>query len=141
MGMWSHQVTALALIGLGVVALPACRTRVSGSGRPYPMELTQTETLNIQVVRDSTQIRVTNTTARSIGTSTLWINGSFSRLIEGIEIGETVTLSLKEFRNEYNEQFRAGGFFATERPERLVQAQLETEGRMLGLVVVRPPRQ
>jgi len=49
-------------------------------------------------------------------------------------------IPLVEFRNEFSEAFRGGGFFATEAPERLVMAQLETEidgkPQLLGMIVV-----
>ena len=45
-------------------------------------------------------------------------------------------LELSEFKDEYGQEFRAGGFWATRKPERLVLAQLEAEEGMLGLVVV-----
>ena len=48
---------------------------------------------------------------------------------------------MKEFRDEFYDPFRGGGFFAVEAPERLALAQVETkdsEGKpvMLGMIVV-----
>jgi hypothetical protein len=108
--------------------------------RPYP-DLVQKESLNVQVFRRTQTVELTNTTARSIGPSTLWLNGRFCRPIDGLAIGQSLELPLKDFRDEFFDPFRGGGFFAVEAPERLVLAQLEThdvEGKpvMLGLVVV-----
>ena len=118
--------------------LPACTSGPGdhGSHPLYPTHLAQAETLDIQVTRDATRITLTNTTARSFGASRLWLNGAYGRDLEPLEIGETVTLDLSEFVDENGEPFKAGGFFAAERPDTLVLAQLEVEGRLLGLVVV-----
>ena len=47
------------------------------------------------------------------------------------------TSDLAAFRNQFNEKFRAGGFFATERPDSLVRVQIETPESLIGLTVVR----
>lgn len=127
---------AAILAGMGVAG---CRSASSPelAGPEYPDEVVQAKTLDIQVVRTETVIRLTNTTARSFGKSTLWMNRWYSHPIEKFGVGETLELSLWDFRDENGEAFRAGGFFATRRPDRLVQAQLETDGSMHGLVVVK----
>ena len=51
-------------------------------------------------------------------------------------IGQTRRFDLREFVNEYGERFRAGGFFATERPDDVVLVQIEHGGRLDGLLVV-----
>src|SRR6185436_2559268 len=100
-------------------------------------ELKQTEVVNIQGFRRTKTIEFTNTTARALGPSTIWLNARFCRPIDGLAIGQSVTLPMKEFRD----QFRGGGFFAVEPPERLALAQIETkdnEGKpvLLGMIVV-----
>ncbi len=139
MGTKRHRIAALWIGGASCALGTGCRSAVTGAGREYPVELKQGETLNVQVTRDDTRITLTNTTARSFGPGTLWINGAFSLPIDGFEIGQTLTFSLADFRNRFDERFRAGGFFATEAPERLVRAQLETDGLMRGFIVVRSP--
>ncbi len=104
--------------------------------RPYPSEKPSGPTANIQVVRIGTMLELTNTTATSFGASTLWLNQSYRRDIDKLDIGESLSLRLKEFRNEFAEPFRAGGFFATERPKKVVKVELETETRRIGFVVV-----
>lgn len=107
--------------------------------RPFPREVARGKTLDIQVFREAQYIEFTNTTASAYGPSTLWLNGRYCRPIEGLAIGQTLKLRLNEFRDEFHEPFREGGFFATEKPDRLVLAQLETgdgTGVMYGLVVV-----
>lgn len=108
---------------------------------PYPRATPAGPTLDIQVVRDGTEIELTNTTARSLGRSVIWLNRRHGLEIDGLRVGERRRFHLRDFLDEYSQPFRAGGFFATETPERLALAEIETEvepGRtqMLGLVVV-----
>lgn len=127
---------------LGLVFGACSGPRMVSYARPYPAAKTQAETVDLQVTRDETEISLTNTTAHSYPASTLWLNRQWSYPLEPLSIGESKTLALKKFRNEYAEKFRAGGFFATERSDRLVQAQLELDDRMVGLVVIaEAPRQ
>lgn len=117
----------------------ACQTTTASADADapvFPDDKPQNEVLDIQVVRDSTRITLTNTTARAYGRSRLWLNRWFSRDIDALDVGQSLTFPLTDFRDQYNQPFRAGGFFATKRPERLVQAQLETADSLLGLVVV-----
>ena len=102
----------------------------------------QSGSVDIQVVRKGTKLELTNTTARAFGPSTMWLNSRFSRPIEQLAVGQTLVLPLKQFKDEFSEPFRAGGFFASERPDIIVRAQIETPGpdggtEMVGLVVVK----
>lgn len=129
--------------------LPSCNMLPTGLAdepvgaydRPFPAEIDQTEVVDVQVIRGpETTISMTNTTARDFGPSTLWLNGRYGRPIDGFAPGQTIRLDLYDFRDQYGEKFRGGGFFATKQPEQLMHAQLETivdgESRMIGLVVV-----
>jgi hypothetical protein len=124
------------LIGAG--APGGCRSepRAVPYAREYPGSAVQKETVDIQVFRRTKTIELTNTTARAYGPMTMWLNMRYSCPIEKLAIGETLTLPLRDFRDVHSEPFRGGGFFASEPPDRLVLAQFETEGGMLGLIVV-----
>lgn len=129
------------MLSLGLVpalgGLAGCETSdADHGGTAYPLDRAQTATLDIQVVRDETTITLTNATARAFPATRMWINQWYSREIPGLGVGETLRLELSEFKDEYGQEFRAGGFWATRKPERLVLAQLEAEEGMLGLVVV-----
>jgi hypothetical protein len=120
----------------GLLAKP-----VGAYDRPYPRMLEQSEVIDVQLIRDpETVISMTNTTSRTFGPSTIWINGRYSRPIAGFAPGQTLRMDLYEFRDEFGEKFRAGGFFATKNPDKVVHAQLETmvggDTELLGLVVV-----
>lgn len=93
-------------------------------------------TLDVQVFRRESRISLTNTSPYDFGPSTLWVNAAYSRPIESLRIGQSVELSLHEFRNEHSQPFRAGGFFATDLPSRLVLTEIETDDRLYGLIVV-----
>lgn len=111
--------------------------------RPYPAQADKGDVLDVQVFRQGTRLKMTNATARSFGAGTLWVNQRFSRPIEGFAAGETLTVDLYDFRDQYQDQFRAGGFFATRDPDPVVLVELETgggeptTGTMYGFVVVR----
>ncbi len=141
------RLVRVSLMGV-LMILPACHMLPTGLeskevgtyDRPYPRELAQSEVLDIQVIRNpQTRITLTNTTAQTFGPSTIWLNARFGRPIAGLAPGQTITLNLDEFRDEFGDRFRAGGFFATKAPETLVHAQLETivdgESRLYGLIV------
>jgi hypothetical protein len=127
---------------IALLPLPACHTQTAvTSGRAYPRQVARGPTLDIQVFRRTRLIELTNTTARPFGQSTLWLNGRFCHAIGGLAVGEHAVYRLADFTDEFGEPYRAGGFFATETPDRLVLAEIETpqEDRtpiMLGLVVV-----
>jgi hypothetical protein len=106
--------------------------------RAYPLDKVQTQTADIQAQRFETELRITNTAARNLGPGTIWVNQQWAHPLDGLEIGETVTLSLHDFANEYSERFRAGGFFATERPDTVMQVQYEANdgSELLGMVAV-----
>lgn len=91
----------------------------------YP-ELPRDRTLDIQVFRSSKRLELTNTTATAFGPSTIWLNKWYSYPIDGLAVGQSLDIPLTSFRDENSEAFRGGGFFATERPEDLVLAELET---------------
>jgi hypothetical protein len=134
-----------ARLGAGVVAvivtgvaLGACRSSPQVNyARVYPAALEKGPSLDIQVVRGETTLSMTNTTARVFGPCTLWVNAYYSKPLDGLAVGQTVKMGLSELRNEHGEAFRGGGFFATHKPERMVLAQLEHDGTLYGLVVVR----
>lgn len=104
--------------------------------RPFPADAKQSSTVNVQVLRMETEITLTNTSAQEFPAGTLWINRQYSMPIDALPIGKSLTMPLTSFRNEFSEPFRAGGFFATEKPDRLAQVQLETSEGFVGFVVV-----
>ncbi len=129
---------ALVMAALAMASLNGCSSAPSAANaRVYPVTLEKGPTLDIQVVRGETTLTLTNATARVFGPCTLWINAYYSRPLDGLAVGQSVKFGLSELRNEHGESFRSGGFFATEKPERMVLAQLEHDGTLYGLIVVR----
>ncbi|MGD9790202.1 MAG: hypothetical protein AB7Q00_01910 [Phycisphaerales bacterium] len=135
-----HLSTLVLALGLA-----ACASTIppKEQWRRFPDVLAQTTTADIQVVRDSTVISLTNTTASPLAPATLWLNRRFARHIPEFAVGQSLTLELDSFVDENGERFRAGGFFASEAPEKLVQAQLELppsassqQPQLVGLVVI-----
>ena len=131
-----------AAIGLCIGVFGCARSAEIRQGPVYPEALPRTTTLDIHVIRRGQRIQMTNTTAQPFGEFTLWLNRRFSlRIPEGLAIGQTRTLNLNHFRDQYDERFRAGGFFATEKPEKIVLAELQSGDHLLSLVVVSGPEQ
>ena len=129
------------LLALLTCLLTGCMgTSEIKEGPVYPPSVKRGTTLDIQVVRSGTRIELTNTTARTFGKSKLWVNGRFARDIDGLAVGQTLNLSLKDFTNEFGYPYRAGGFFATQKSDRLVLAEIQpldaTPPEMIGLIVV-----
>lgn len=135
----ARSIGLFAFVAVGCTGLFGCSGTGSrvGAERAYPQSAVQGESLDIQVVRGETTLTLTNTTSRVFGPCTLWVNAYYSRPLEGLAVGQSLTLPLKEFRNEHGESFRGGGFFATKKPERMVLAQIEHDGTMYPLVVTR----
>ncbi len=117
-------------------SLAACSAGPVDYARPYPVDKGPSSELNVQVFRENDRIRLTNTSAVEFGPSTLWANAAYSRPIDGLRVGESIELSLHEFRNEYSQPFRAGGFFATELPWSLVLTEIESGERLYSFIVV-----
>jgi hypothetical protein len=108
---------------------------------PYPSGAPQGPTLDVQVVRHATTLELTNTTARTFGPSTIWLNRWHAAQIPGLKPGENLRIPLGTFLDRYGEPFHGGGFWATQRPDRLGVAEIQTAGAdghdvMLGLIVV-----
>jgi hypothetical protein len=131
--------SAIAL--LGALGLAGCTSaeKTLVEGTPFPADLKQARTLNIQVTRNGTDISLTNTTDLTL-TGRLWANQWWSRTIEPMAPAQRVTLDLRTFLDKYNTPFNAGGFFSTQPADKLVQLQLQTDAELLGLLVVTPLR-
>ncbi len=106
---------------------------------PYPAALEKGPTLDVQVAVDREQVSVTltNTTARSFEDTTIWLNAWYAFDMRPLAIGETRRIRISRFRDKFGDRMPAGGFFATQRPKPIVLAELESDGVMYGLIVVR----
>jgi hypothetical protein len=102
----------------------------------YPEDVARTQTLDVQVKREGTQIRVINTSSRTLGPGRMWINMRFSRDVDSLAPSQELELDLREFRDDLGDVFRAGGFFSKEKPDAVVLVQWQTDNQMLGLVAV-----
>lgn len=131
--------------GLGLVlsgaAFSGCSSGTAAHGTgAYPPGLAQQVVAEATVERAGTVMRIWNGSGMALGPGTMWVNQEFSHSIGAIESGASVELDLSAFRNEFGERFRAGGFWATEKPKRLGLVQVKPDGNggsLLGLVVVK----
>jgi len=113
---------------------------MSDPGPRYPDSMTKGDIFDVQVFRDSTTLRFTNTTTHDFGPSVVWLNQRYSQPINGLASAETIEMDLKLFVDEFGETYRAGGFFSQRVPAPVVLCQLETEinneTQLVGFVVV-----
>jgi hypothetical protein len=135
---------ATSAVIAAAILLCACGargTREIADNRPYPMELRQQGSIDIQVIQHTTTLELTNSTTRQLAAGTLWLNGRFARDMEPLAPGERRELDLDSFVDEFGDRFRPGGFWATDIPDRVVLAQWEERvpgeaPRLVGLVAV-----
>ncbi len=110
-------------------------------GPAYPEDAPMIEVLDIQVFRDVTTLRFTNTATSDIPASTMWLNKRYSAPMPALASGETIELDLRVFVDEFGDTYKAGGFYAQREPAPVVLAQLELTDpentpMLFGLVVV-----
>lgn len=108
--------------------------------RPYPENLhTTRQVADMQVFRDDTNIEIVNTTAHSYSHVDVWVNQRYVSHVDALPAGQTRTLSLWDFKDEYGNLFYAGGFFRTytATPVRMVEIQTALDESMIGLVAIR----
>jgi hypothetical protein len=93
----------------------------------------------MQVFRDFTEIEIVNTTAHSYSDVDVWVNQRYVSHVDAIPAGQSITLSLWDFKDEYGNRFYAGGFFRTytATPVRMVEIQTSAEAPLIGLVAIR----
>ncbi len=137
-------VVLAAALGLGVVPLAGCQLfseqQTAEPGPAYPDALPRGTTAEVQVFRDVTTLRLTNTTAHTFGPGRLWLNQQYSTPVDTLEPGETWELDLRRFVDEFGDVYRAGGFFAQREPAAVVLVEIESgpadDRRLVGFVVV-----
>lgn len=115
---------------MGVLSMSGCQLFNEQLTAPahsaYPETITQGEVFDVQVFRDVSVLKFTNTTTRDFGQSVIWINKRYSLAIPGFASGESVELDLHLFVDEFGDVYRAGGFFAQRTPAPVVLVQIET---------------
>ncbi|MEM8836354.1 MAG: hypothetical protein AAGD00_11110 [Planctomycetota bacterium] len=126
------------LLLASLLALPGCQgaTRDAlGRGATYADPPLESRSVNIQVFRQAAKLTFSNTTPNTLPAGRLWVNGQFGYEIGETAVGQSRTLPLNLFENEFGDRFRAGGFFATEPPSRLVLVELESGGELIGFTI------
>jgi hypothetical protein len=124
------------------IAGPGCARKTydpAWATKPYPEQLHTTDTVDMQVFRNDTNIEIINSTASSYSDFDMWINQRYVAHVESLPAGQSITLSLWDFRDVYGNKFNAGGFFRTieATPLRMVEIQQRPDQKLIGLVTIR----
>ncbi len=116
--------------GAGLAPMTGCQLfkeqLTTDPGPAYPEAMPRGRSADVQVFRDVTVLRMTNTTAETFGPGVMWLNQQYAMPVESFEPGETWELDLKGFADEFGDVFRAGGFFAQRDPAGVVLVEIET---------------
>jgi hypothetical protein len=133
--------SAAALALAAAVALPACRPvryEPALATRPYPQELGQGETIQVQVLNEGDVMVVINATPRRFENVDLWLNQRYMCHVDRIAPGETLRLSFDLFWDVRGEGPNPGGAlrYFQPTPIRLAQIQIDPKTPLIGLVAV-----
>ena len=134
-------ISIACLVAVSLLVSGGCtqhRSDPSLATRAYPASLHEPRSIDIQVFRDGTDIEIVNSTARSYQNFDLWINQRYVRRVESLAAGQTIRLSLWDFRDELGDVINAGGLFRTDEPTpvRLVEIQVDDAQPMVGLISI-----
>ena len=129
------------ILALMILLLPACYNPSGNpnlASRPYPMELHVQNSIPIQVIRTDQYVDIVNSTADDYNDATLWVNQRYSKELPPLRAGSTMRLNLWYLRDDYGEQFNAGGVWRTDQPTPLVLAELQIaeDADLIGLIVI-----
>jgi len=110
-------------------------------GPVYPDNAPMIEVLDVQLFREVTLLKFTNSTTIDFPQGTFWLNKRYSSPMPAVASGESIELDLRMFVDEFGDTYKAGGFFAQREPAPVVLAQIELEDdngdpTLYGLVVV-----
>lgn len=125
----------LLLTGLSLLSCRGGTRDAMGGGATYAHPPIEKRTVNVQVFRQAATLTFSNTTPSTLPAGRLWVNGQFGYEIDETAVGQTRSLPLHLFENEFGDRFRAGGFFATDPPSRLVLVELESGGELIGFTI------
>ena len=135
-----RRAPALVLLTVASV-VTGCQSLQSDPAKasvPYPKSLHEPTSIDVQVIRDDTEITLSNATAQSFADFDLWLNQRYVRHVRALPAGESITLSLWGFHDVRGEPFNAGGFWRTEAatPLWLVEIQTGPESPLVGLITI-----
>jgi len=132
---------ACVVLGLFAAGCVSRGEREIADNRPYPMELRQNGSLDIQVIQKDTTLELTNTTTQRLEGGTMWLNQRFARDVEALAPGDKREYDLDSFIDQFGDYFRPGGFWAAYTPDRIYLAQWEERvpgqaPKLIGLISV-----
>lgn len=90
----------------------------------YPGEENKGESLDIIVEQQGDQLKVTNVAARGVESFQLWLNQQYVTVADKLAPGQTISLPMSGFINQYGEAFPTGSFLSPDKARPLVSADL-----------------
>ena len=90
----------------------------------YPGKSEYGPDLDIVVIREGSNIHLTNRTARSYEGMQLWLNQQYVRQADPIAIGDNPPIPLATLVNRHREPFPTGTFFQPDRARAVISAEL-----------------
>ena len=126
---------------VSAVVLPGCARPLYDAAhatRPYPKQLHQAGSVDIQAFRDGPRLEIVNSTPRSYRDLDVWINQRYLAHLDAMAAGQTVVMSLWDFWDERGDRLSAGGFWRTQRPTpvRLIELQVGQDQPLIGLIAI-----
>lgn len=124
-----------------VLAMGGCfpkRYNAAQATIPYPSELGQGETINVQVTRDGDEMVIVNGTAIDFNDIDIWLNQRYLHHVNQLGPGATVRISMGDFWDVWGGGPNPGGLFRWYDPTPivLVQAQLDQESPLVGFISI-----
>lgn len=137
---------AAAIALAAATAVPGCRPvryEPDLATRPYPQQLPQGETIQVQVLNEGDVMVVINATSRGFEKIDLWLNQRYLCHLDRLAPGETVRLSFDRFWDVRGEGPNPGGAlrYFQPTPIRLAQIQVDEKSPLVGLVAVPQERE
>lgn len=97
----------------------------------YPQAMPLGKELSLEVTRvDRRHIRIENRTAVPYEKVQVWLNEQYGGTLDVLPIGDSGSISLAQFLNEFGEPFPVGAFLEPEKAAAVVAAVILVEGQL-----------
>ncbi len=147
----SPALLATCLLALALTVLHGCEqpppiiddpTAEALSSLRYPGQTEHGPDLDIVVVREGSNITLTNRTPRAYAGMQLWLNQQYVRNLESLSIGVNPSFQLESLINRHREPFPVGTFLQPDLARPVISAELyDPEANIRYRLTVQPDDQ